>query len=180
MKWSHISLCWNQCDVLLLGQDLLTCEQWRARRSNVPASYLGDIYDGCVWRDFNSQSMCNFLEASLSHLLTLMWTGFNHFFILNILLVSCNLPCRTYLVTYGLRKRMLYWLETVDMLLNAASLPVSSFKALRALSTLEGKVSTNTEAVRTVGIYWLPLYDWRKGRRRGSDSSAQTPLAFTR
>ena len=43
------------------------CEQWRARQHQCPSEYLGDIYDGRIWHDFNSDEDL----ASWVHLLTL-------------------------------------------------------------------------------------------------------------
>ena len=45
------------------------CEKWRDRL--VPAGYLTDIYDGAVWKRFNSTEMDNFLSLPHCYLLTL-------------------------------------------------------------------------------------------------------------
>ena len=37
------------------------CELWRTRRMDQTPEYLGDVYDGEVWRKFNSQEFNNFL-----------------------------------------------------------------------------------------------------------------------
>lgn len=58
---------------------LSLCEQWRERARSVPASYLGDIYDGRVWTEFNSPSFYNFLAVPFSYLLTLNVDWFQPF-----------------------------------------------------------------------------------------------------
>ena len=55
------------------------CEHWRGRSQSVPSSYLGDVYDGHVWHEFNSPSMFNFLTAPLSFLVTLNVDWFQPF-----------------------------------------------------------------------------------------------------
>ena len=51
------------------------CEKWRNRSTQVPSSFLGDIYDGCVWGEFNSV----FLGAPYCYLLTLNVDWFQPF-----------------------------------------------------------------------------------------------------
>ena len=46
------------------------CEKWRNRQVKVPPSLLGDIYDGEVWKEFNT-STNGFLSSPFSYLLTL-------------------------------------------------------------------------------------------------------------
>jgi len=45
------------------------CEKWRDR--SVSAGYLTNIYDGAVWKKFNSTEMNNFLSSPHHYLLTL-------------------------------------------------------------------------------------------------------------
>ena len=48
------------------------CEKWRSRRNNQQASeYLGDVYDGEIWRIFKSadREFKNFLSTAHSYLL---------------------------------------------------------------------------------------------------------------
>ena len=53
-----------------------TCEKWRSRLSLIPNAHLADIYDGCVWSDFQS---CGFLEAPFCYLLQLNVDWFQPF-----------------------------------------------------------------------------------------------------
>ena len=46
---------------------LSSCERWRQRMLTVPLGYMGDIYDGKVWKSFES----DFLSTPYSFLLTL-------------------------------------------------------------------------------------------------------------
>lgn len=55
------------------------CEQWRSRSDKVPEEYLGDIYDGDVWKSFNSTEHVNFLATPYSYLLTLNVDWFQPF-----------------------------------------------------------------------------------------------------
>ena len=32
---------------------LAACEKWRDQQCSLPTSYLGDVYDGQTWYDFN-------------------------------------------------------------------------------------------------------------------------------
>lgn len=57
---------------------LEACEKWRTRHHKIPSSYLGDIYDGKVWHQFNSQSN-NFLISPFCYLLTLNVDWFQPF-----------------------------------------------------------------------------------------------------
>ena len=43
---------------------LLMCEQWRKRKTT--GEYMGDIYDGQVWNDFQSPDGINFLSVPYS------------------------------------------------------------------------------------------------------------------
>ena len=45
----------------------------------VPIAYLGNIYDGCIWHEFNSPIGHNFLSAPMSYLLTLNVDWFQPF-----------------------------------------------------------------------------------------------------
>ena len=55
------------------------CEQWRERMRIFPNAYLGDIYDGRIWHEFNSPIGHNFLSAPMSYLLTLNVDWFQPF-----------------------------------------------------------------------------------------------------
>ena len=44
------------------------CEQWRGRMEIVPNAYLGDIYNGHIWHEFNSPIGHNFLSAPMSYI----------------------------------------------------------------------------------------------------------------
>lgn len=56
---------------------LSSCEKWRKR--SVPDDYLCDIYDGNVWRCYNSAEGQNFLNSPYSWLLTLNVDWFEPF-----------------------------------------------------------------------------------------------------
>ena len=51
------------------------CEQWRGREHTIPSNYLGDIYDGDIWKQFRS----NFLASPYSYLLSLNVDWFQPF-----------------------------------------------------------------------------------------------------
>ena len=51
------------------------CEQWRMRESVIPTDYLGDVYDGDVWKHFR----VNFLSVPYSYLLCLNVDWFQPF-----------------------------------------------------------------------------------------------------
>ena len=58
------------------------CEKWRSRRNNQQASeYLGDVYDGEIWRKFNSadREFKNFLSTPHSYLLSMNVDWFRPF-----------------------------------------------------------------------------------------------------
>lgn len=55
------------------------CEHWRKRASLISNEYLGDIYDGSVWRKFNSNEYDNFLAVPYSYLLTMNIDWFQPF-----------------------------------------------------------------------------------------------------
>ena len=56
------------------------CEEWRSRCESMPGSYLEDIYDGNVWKMFNSEAYnCNFLSSPYSLLLALNVDWFEPF-----------------------------------------------------------------------------------------------------
>ena len=55
------------------------CEQWRSRRINHTSDYIGDIYDGEIWRKFNSQEFNNFLSTPHSYLLNMNVDWFKPF-----------------------------------------------------------------------------------------------------
>jgi uncharacterized C2H2 Zn-finger protein len=50
---------------------LESCEKWRRRSQCVPDSYMGDVYDGQVWKLFNSRDGFDFLTSPFNYLLTL-------------------------------------------------------------------------------------------------------------
>ena len=54
----------------------MACEEWRGRMSSIPDSYLGDIYDGCVWHSFSSGK---FLESPQCYLITMNVDWFQPF-----------------------------------------------------------------------------------------------------
>lgn len=58
---------------------LEACEKWRRRMLTIPESYLSDIYDGRVWREFSSDSMGNFLNFPYNYLLTINVDWFQPF-----------------------------------------------------------------------------------------------------
>lgn len=53
------------------------CEKWRQR--SMDHEMLGDVYDGNVWKSFNSEEYNNFLEIPHSYLLTLNVDWFRPF-----------------------------------------------------------------------------------------------------
>lgn len=55
------------------------CEHWRKRSTVIPSEYLGDVYDGNVWRKFNSNECNNFLSVPYSYLLTMNIDWFQPF-----------------------------------------------------------------------------------------------------
>ena len=54
-----------------------SCEKWKTRQP--PDEYLCDVYDGLVWRKFNSNDGYNFLTSSHCYLLTLNVDWFEPF-----------------------------------------------------------------------------------------------------
>ena len=77
---------------------LEVCESWRNRKTRVPPSYLGDIYDGLIWKEFSSEVKYNFLTAPFCYLLTLnidWFQPFSHsvYSVGAIYLTVQNLPC---------------------------------------------------------------------------------------
>ena len=56
---------------------LQSCERWRVQ--SVPQDFLCDIYDGLVWRQFNSIDFQNFLCSPYCYLLTLNVDWFEPF-----------------------------------------------------------------------------------------------------
>lgn len=46
---------------------LESCEKWRRRGQCVPDSYMGDVYDGNVWKEFNSREGWDFLTSPFSN-----------------------------------------------------------------------------------------------------------------
>lgn len=55
------------------------CEKWRIRSACMQDGCLGDIYDGAVWKNFNSPEGLNFLTCPYSYLLTLNIDWFQPF-----------------------------------------------------------------------------------------------------
>ena len=58
---------------------LESCEKWRRRGQCVPDSYQGDVYDGNIWKTFNSSDGWDFLTAPFNYLLTLNVDWFEPF-----------------------------------------------------------------------------------------------------
>ena len=58
---------------------LQSCEKWRCRPHVVSSQYLGDIYDGSVWHDFNSSDGFAFLSSPFCYLLTINVDWFQPF-----------------------------------------------------------------------------------------------------
>lgn len=58
---------------------LNTCDHWRKRTDEVPAGILADVYDGEVWKDFNSEKYSNFLSRPGNLLLSLNVDWFQPF-----------------------------------------------------------------------------------------------------
>lgn len=56
-----------------------SCEKWRSRSTMIGSDFLGDIYDGAVWKRFNSPDRLNFLTSPHSYLLTLNIDWFQPF-----------------------------------------------------------------------------------------------------
>ena len=100
---------------------LESCEQWRSQASRVPEAFLGDIYDGSVWKDFNSESGLDFLShAHYSYLLTLnvdLFQSFNHsiYSVGGIYLTIQNLPHKS-----ATKKITAYWLGSFQHQKNQA------------------------------------------------------------
>ena len=55
------------------------CEHWRERSLKVPVNTLADVYEGQVWRDFNSPKYNNFLQCPGNLLLSLNFDFFQPF-----------------------------------------------------------------------------------------------------
>ena len=55
------------------------CEKWRSRPDIISSQYLGDIYDGRVWCDFNSSDGFMFLTSPFCYLLTINVDWFEPF-----------------------------------------------------------------------------------------------------
>ena len=53
------------------------CEQWRNR--SISMGYLADVYDGAVWRRFNSTEMNEFLSSPYYYLMALNVDWFQPF-----------------------------------------------------------------------------------------------------
>lgn len=51
------------------------CEEWQMREHLIPTNYLGDVYDGCIWKNFST----NFLSIPYSYLLCLNVDWFQPF-----------------------------------------------------------------------------------------------------
>ena len=56
-----------------------SCEKWRTRCEKMPSGYLGDIYDGNVWKFFHSDDGNNFLQSPYCLLLALNVDWFEPF-----------------------------------------------------------------------------------------------------
>ena len=55
------------------------CELWRQRKLAIPQNYFGDIYDGQVWKEFNSDTYTSFLSSPYCYLLTMNVDWFKPF-----------------------------------------------------------------------------------------------------
>lgn len=67
-------------DCLVKRKDFLSsCELWRERLPTTPDELLADVYDGCVWHNFSSDTFGNFLSRPFSYLLTLNVDWFQPF-----------------------------------------------------------------------------------------------------
>ena len=54
--------------------------KWRDRRMFIPREYFGDVYDGCVWKDFETDpSFQNFLSYPFCYMVTLNVDWFQPF-----------------------------------------------------------------------------------------------------
>ena len=76
---------------------LTICDHWRKRCETVPVDILADVYDGAIWRDFNSDKFSNFLKFPGNLLLSLNTDWFQPFtrtkYSVGVLyLVVLNLP----------------------------------------------------------------------------------------
>ena len=73
------------------------CDHWRKRSEAIPLDMLADIYNGAVWKDFNSTKYNNFLQYPGNLLLSLNFDFFQPFkrtqySIRALYLVILNLP----------------------------------------------------------------------------------------
>lgn len=76
------------------------CEEWRHRCAN--DELLGDVYDGEVWRSFNSEEFNYFLSVPHSYLLTLNVDWFRPFACSWYCLLNwCSIPDCSKLTTTG-------------------------------------------------------------------------------
>ena len=65
---------------IITRKDILdSCEKWRSRQQNIPSSYLGDIYDGNVWKRFSSDEFKNYLKYPYCFLVALNVDWFEPF-----------------------------------------------------------------------------------------------------
>ena len=65
---------------LVARRDMLDiCEKWRSRQESIPNSFMGDIYDGDVWKVFSSSEYQNFLNSPNCFLLALNVDWFEPF-----------------------------------------------------------------------------------------------------
>ena len=55
------------------------CETWRQRKPAIPQNYFGDIYDGRVWHEYNSDAWTSFLSSPYCYLLTMNVDWFQPF-----------------------------------------------------------------------------------------------------
>jgi len=83
---------------LVEGPNFLTlCDHWWKRNESVPDDILADIYDGVIWKDFNSDKYSNFLKYPGNLLLSMNTDWFQPFvrtqYSVGVLyLVVLNLP----------------------------------------------------------------------------------------
>lgn len=51
---------------LVARKDMLDmCEKWRSRQQSIPSSYMGDVYDGNIWKAFSSPEFTSLFLISI-------------------------------------------------------------------------------------------------------------------
>ncbi len=69
--YPYRSLKTSLCHLLKRPSFVEKCEQWRSRANVIPEDFLGDVYDGNIWKRFSSAEYNNFLNNPHSYRLTL-------------------------------------------------------------------------------------------------------------